>query len=209
MLALFLSSFAALISVVNPLGAVPVFLSMTPAYSVSERRYTALQASLYFLLILMAFFWGGSYILSFFGIGINALRVAGGLVILSSGVALLNGKFSESRAIDSKVKKEALQKEDISFSPLAMPLLSGPGSISLLIALYKETADLTAKFVISGSIFATSLIILLILVGSPLLFKVLGRAGLKAISRIMGFIVIAIGVQYVIAGIVSEVTKLL
>jgi multiple antibiotic resistance protein len=115
---LFFAVLASLFSVVNPMGAVPVFLAMTPNYTVQERTKAAMHTSLWFVVILSVFFFAGTSILSFFGISLNAMRIAGGLVILSSGYALLSGKFAESRAINKKVKEEALEKHDISFSPI-------------------------------------------------------------------------------------------
>lgn len=208
MLELFIAVLGSLFSVVNPLGAVPVFLAMTPDYGPQERSKTAMQTSLYFVLILLSFFIAGSMILSFFGISLNSMKIAGGLVILSSGYALLNGKFAESRAITNKVKEEAIQKEDISFSPMAMPLLSGPGSISLLIGLYAEHDLPLERGLIAGVILTLGLIVFLILRSSPYLFRVLGFAGLKALSRIMGFLVMAIGIQYIISGVVDLVKVL-
>ncbi len=207
MMALFFAVLASLFSVVNPLGAVPVFLAMTPGYSNLERRKIALHTSIYFVLILLSFFLAGTAILGFFGISLDAMRIAGGLVILSSGYALLNGKFEQKRVPD-KVKKEALQKEDISFSPMAMPLLAGPGSISLLIALFAENELWTERGLIMGVILTTGLIVFGILALAPSLFKILGQGGLRAISRIMGFLVMAIAIQYIIMGIVSLVETL-
>ena len=202
---LFFAVLASLFSVVNPFGAVPVFLAMTPHHTKEERNRTARQTSIYFVLILLSFFLAGTYILSFFGISLNAMRIAGGLVILSSGYALLSGKFAESRAINKKVKEEALEKEDISFSPMAMPMLSGPGSISLLISLYAEHDVLSSRIMIGLVVIACGLIVFAILRSSPFLFKLLGVAGIKALSRIMGFMVMAIGIQYIIAGVVDLV----
>lgn len=202
---LFVSVLAALFSVVNPMGAVPVFLAMTPEHTKQERQKTALHTSIYFILILLSFFMAGTYILDFFGISLNAMRIAGGMVILSSGYSLLNGQFAESRTINQKVRDEALEKEDISFAPMAMPMLSGPGSISLLISLYAEHNNWESRAIIAGVVVATGLIIYSILRSSPYLFKLMGVAGIKALSRVMGFLVMAIGVQYIIAGIVALV----
>lgn len=209
MITLFITVLASLFSVVNPLGAVPVYLALTPGYTKQERNKTALMTSLYFVIVLLAFFFAGSLILQFFGLSISALKIAGGLVILNSGYALLSGKFAESRAMDKSVRKEALEKEDISFAPMAMPMLSGPGSISLLISLFASYEDWNARFVIAGVILVTGVIVYFILRTSTTLFKVLGVAGLKAISRIMGFLVMGIGIEYMISGVVSLVQKLI
>ncbi len=208
MMELFFAVLASLFTVVNPFGAVPVFLAMTPSYTSHEREHTARVTSIYFALILLSFFLAGTFILAFFGISLNAMRIAGGLVIFISGLSLLNGKFAEGRAINKKVKDEALEKEDISFSPLAMPLLSGPGSISLLIGLYAENESWLDRGIIGFVILVTGFLVYLIMRYSPYLYKLLGQAGLKAMSRIMGFLVMAIGVQYVISGIVDLVQVL-
>jgi multiple antibiotic resistance protein len=197
------SVFAALFSVVNPMGAVPVFLSMTPTYTKHERNRSALMTSIYFVSILLVFFVAGSAILSFFGITLPAIQIAGGLIIFGNGTSLLKGKFAESRAINKKVKEEALQKEDISFTPMAMPLLSGPGSISLLIGMYNEYPAVMERVLIGLIVVLTGFTVYLILRTSPYLFKLLGVAGLKAISRIMGFLVMAIGIQYVATGLLA------
>ncbi|MBK8700051.1 MAG: MarC family NAAT transporter [Saprospiraceae bacterium] len=197
---MFIAIFASLVSVVNPLGAVPLFLALSKDYTEKERNHTALQTSVYFTLILLAFFLAGSLILGFFGINVNAMRAAGGLIILASGYSLLSGKFEQHKAVDQKVKQEAMHKSDISFSPMAMPMLSGPGSISLLIGYYTTYADWWLRAGIMGVIVFSGFTVYLTLRSSPLLSKFLGEGGLKAVSRIMGFIVMSIGVQYIING---------
>lgn len=202
---LFIAVLASLFSVVNPLGAVPVFLSLTPNFTPEERDRTALHTSLYFVLILMSFFFAGTLILSFFGISINAMRIAGGLVILMSGFSLLAGKFESKRGMDKKVREEALEKDDISFSPMAMPMLSGPGSISLLIGMFSEHEEWSSRFVIAGVLVVTGFLVYMVLRTAPFLYKFMGEGGLKAVSRIMGFIVMAIGIQTIIHGVVALV----
>ena len=198
---------ASLLSVVNPLGAIPVFLTLTADDTKAERNHTSFMTSIYFIVILMSFFWAGTYILGFFGVSIFALRIAGGIVIMMSGFSLLNGNTTKKR-IGEKVRAEAIQKEDVSFTPMAMPMLSGPGSISLLIGYFTEYPDMSQRLIIAGVIIFTGLIIYLILRSSPLLFKLMGESGLKAVARIMGFIVLAIGVEYIISGIVGLVGDL-
>jgi multiple antibiotic resistance protein len=205
MIEIFIAVLAKVFSIVNPLGAVPMYLSLTAHYDERERLKIGRATSIYFVCILLAFFWAGSYILGFFGLTVNALRIAGGLVILSSGFSLLNDNFAQSRAMNTEVQREALVKADISFSPLAMPLLSGPGSISLMIGFFSEYQTLQERLVISAVILVIGLIVYGILRLAPTLNRVLGVAGLKAGSRIMAFITMAIGVQFIIAGIVALV----
>ena len=205
MFEIFVPVLVKLFSVVNPVGALPMYLTLTANYTQAERNRTALRTTLYFIGILLAFFWGGTYILNFFGLQINALRIAGGLIILQSGIALMNDKFAENRAINSDVQSEAMDKPDITFSPLAMPLLSGPGSISLLIGFFVDYDSLPQRLLITGVIFLLGVIVYLILRSAPLFYRFLGVSGLKAGSRIMSFITMAIGVQFIITGIVALV----
>jgi multiple antibiotic resistance protein len=199
---------AKLFSIVNPVGAVPMYLTMTANYTQAERNRTAWRTTLYFVSILLAFFWGGSYILAFFGLQINALRIAGGLIILQSGIALANDKFEENRAMSADVQHEAMEKPDITFSPLAMPLLSGPGSISLLIGFFADYEQLNQRLIITGVILFTGVLVYIVLRAAPFFLRFLGVAGLKAGSRIMSFITMAIGVQFIITGIVALVKSM-
>lgn len=201
MFEIFFTVFAALFSVVNPLGAVPVYLAMSPTFTLEERKETALHASIYFIIILLVFFLAGSIILSFFGISLTALRIAGGIIIFGSGAQLLGGHMAKSRAINNKVKEEALEKEDISFTPLAMPLLSGPGSISLMIGYFSNYDAWIDRGMVIVSLLAVGIVVYVVLRTSPLIFKILGVAGIKAISRIMGFIVMAIGIELILSSI--------
>lgn len=201
MIALFLSAFGALFSVVNPLGAMPVFISLTAHDNKLQRKQTAIRTSLYFTLILLVFFFGGSYLLDFFGISLDAMRMAGGFIIFLSGFALLRGDFAKSRAVNKEVQMEAETKEDISLTPMAIPMLAGPGSISLLIGLFAQVETWTGYAVIGSAVLAMGVIVALILLAAPYLFKLIGVGGLNAISRIMGFLAMSIGVQFVINGI--------
>lgn len=209
MVELTLATAAAIFSIVNPLGAIPLYLSLTNTYDDAHRHQTALHVSLYTIGILMVFFWLGIYLLGFFGIEIHALRIAGGLILLNSGFGLMAGNMEGSRAINKKVKEEAEHKEDISFTPMAMPMLAGPGSISYLITEFTENDSTEAKIAITLSILIIGIIIFIILRYSILFYRILGSAGLKALSRIMGFLVMAIGMQYIIAGVVRLVESML
>ncbi len=135
----FLGTLFSLFSIVDPPGAIPVYISLTSDLSKPERNKLALHTSLYFLLILVAFFLAGTYILSFFGLSVYAMRIAGGMVLLSTGFGLMGGNFSKHRGYNESVKADALSRSEIAFTPMAMPLLSGPGSISYLIMQLSST----------------------------------------------------------------------
>jgi len=204
-----LGIFTALFSVVNPLGAVPLFLSLTAENSNDLRKQQALKACVYFALILVTFLLLGTYILNFFGITIDSMKIAGGLIIIRSGYDLMGGTYKKGRAINEKVEAEAIEKEDISFSPLAMPMLAGPGSISLLISMAAESTGYSTYFHILMAILLLAIVIYIIFLFSPKLFHLLGRSGISALSRIMGFIVITIGIQFIVSGTTNIVGDLL
>ena len=202
---LFLTAFAALFSVVNPLGAMPMFLSMTAHDTPKMRDTVVFRSSIYFVIILVVSFLVGGYIINFFGISIDAMRIAGGFIILSSGLSLMGGDQAKSRSIDEKMQNEAIAKNDISLTPLAIPLLAGPGSISLLIGYSNHIQYWQGFLVIILVIIANGLASFAILRVAPRLVKYLGESGINSITRIMGFIVVSVGVQYIINGISSVV----
>jgi MarC family membrane protein len=200
---LFIYLFAALFSVLNPIGTVPIFVGLTQDYTKKERSRISLLTAVNVFIILIISFFVGQYVLSFFGITISALRITGGLIIAGSGFSLLNGKFSKNRGINKKVEEDINNRNEIALTPLAMPMLAGPGSISLLIAYYQEH-NTTNEIIISCiSILAVALVVFIILRSAHYLAKILGSSGIVAISRIIGFLTIAIGVQYIISSILT------
>ena len=205
----FLATLFSLFSIVDPPGAIPVYVALTSDRPRADRNRIALHTSLYFLLILLSFFLAGTYILSFFGLTIHAFRIAGGLALLSSGFALMNGKFARRRGYDKDLEKESQERQDIAFSPMAMPMLSGPGSISYLITQYAQHPAWRERALIITAIFAVTALVWALLRIAPLLFRLLGNGGLNAIARIMGFIVIAIGVQFIVDGLVHLVESMM
>ena len=200
---LFLFLFAALFSVLNPIGTVPIFVGLTHDDDKKERSRISLWTAIDVFIILIISYFIGQYVLMFFGISIDALRIAGGLIIVSSGFSLLSGELKRKRGVNKKVENDAQKRNDIALTPLAMPMLAGPGSISLLIAFYQEH-HATGEMVISVlAILAVAITIFVILRSAHYLARILGAAGIVAISRIVGFIVIAIGVQYIVSAIVN------
>jgi multiple antibiotic resistance protein len=201
----FIYLFFALFSVLNPIGTVPIFVGLTQDDSKKERSRISLWTSIDVFIILMISFFIGQYVLTFFGITITALRITGGIIIASSGFSLLNGRFNKNKGINKKVEQEIQVRNDIALTPLAMPMLAGPGSMSLLIAYYQEHHAPDEIIASCCAILATSIIIYLILRSAHYLSKILGTSGIVAISRIVGFLTIAIGIQYIISSILSIV----
>jgi MarC family membrane protein len=200
---LFIYLFAALFSVLNPIGTVPIFVGLTQNDTKQERSRISLWTAINVFAILIISFFIGQYVLVFFGISIDALRIAGGIIIVSSGFSLLSGKFNKKRGINKKIETDAQKRNDIALTPLAIPMLAGPGSISLLIAFYQEHNSTSDIIISSLAILAIAVAIFVILRSAHYLAKILGASGIVAISRIIGFIVIAIGIQYIVSAIIN------
>ena len=206
---LFIYVFAALFSVINPLGTVPIFVGLTKDNSAGARSKTSILTAINILVILLLSFFTGRFILNFFGISLDSLRIAGGLIITSSGFALLTGSFSKHKGMDKpKVKEDAFQRDGVSLTPLAIPMLAGPGSISFLIGLYQEYEMWNHKLIAVLAIFSVCLATFLVLRSSHYIVSMLGASGINAISRIIGFIVIAIGVEYISSSVMNLLERL-
>ncbi len=199
---LFIAAFTSIISVANPLAAMPVFLSLTDRNTDAERINVAKKSSFYMFLVLIIFLLIGTYIMSFFGISLPGIRIAGGLIILRAAYAMLNPDVSEKK-ISDEAQEAAKEKEDISFSPMAMPMLSGPGSIAVVIGLASQAEGFFDLLITSAAIVLVALISYGVLRLAPFSAKYIGPTGMNAITRMMGFIAMAIGVQFILNGISS------
>lgn len=203
----FVVALGALISVMNPLGTVPIFVGLTQEHSAAARSAVALRTALYVLIILVVSFLSGTYVLSFFGISLNSLKIAGGLIIASSGFALLTGKFAEHKGMKKRrVKQDVETRDAISLTPLAIPMIAGPGTISLLITYNQNLKNVSQGGAIVAAIVCSSIIIYFTLRGAHFIVSRMGASGINALSRLIGFVVIAIGVEFVSSG-VTEVLR--
>ena len=176
----------------------------------AERNEQVKRACIYMFCILTAFLAAGGLIMNFFGISIPGLRITGGIIISYLGFRML---FPEEAAISTQERAEAISKPDISFTPLAMPLLSGPGSIAVTIGI-ASTAQAGKHMIIDHVLVAvgiaiTAFISFLVLRAAGRLNTLLGATGMNAISRIMGFLMICIGVQFFINGVLQIVAGLM
>lgn len=197
---LLVAAFTSIISVANPLAAMPVFLSLTEQNTSAERKVIAQKSSFYMFLVLIIFLLAGTYIMSFFGISLHGIRIAGGLIILRAAYAMLNPEQAD-RKMSKEAKEAAKEKEDISFSPMAMPMLSGPGSIAVVIGLASQSKGIIDLLVITVAILFVAIIAYGVLRLSPFSTRYIGPTGMNVITRMMGFIAMAIGVQFILNGI--------
>lgn len=211
-LSVFVTILIGLFSLINPMSALPVYIGMTQDYSEKAKLRTLKKTCVYILIICLVSYFIGVYVLHFFGITIPALRVAGGLIIFRSGWQLLN--VTHKSEVRGSVEQDGEQRDDISFSPLAMPLLAGPGSMSFLITLYANRSEhwqdaLRQDLAAIVAILIVSLSIYYIFKFAPRLMRYTGQAGLTSLSKVMGFIVIGIGVEMIISSISTVVRNMM
>jgi multiple antibiotic resistance protein len=194
-----IGTLAALFPIANPIGAVPIFYSLTAADTRSERRKKAQRTAINVVLILAVFLLGGRTILEFFGISLNVLRIAGGLLVANAAWEMVT---SRQRLTDSE-QQAGIEKEDISFTPMAIPLIAGPGSIGVTIGLATRLTHWSDYLgcLMGIGLFGGLLYICLVL-GESLL-SILGRNGLGALNRVLGFFILAIAVQLIADGVIS------
>jgi MarC family membrane protein len=191
------ATFLALFPIVNPFGGVPLFFSLTSDFSAPDRRRSALKTGVYVSAILIFFMFFGRFVLNFFGISLPVLKIAGGLIVANTAWGMVTG---HSR-ITSDESAEASIKEDISLTPMAMPMLSGPGSIGVVMGLAAHADSMTAYLgMVVGIVVLGMVVCLFLCMGGPLV-KRLGPGAIGAINRIFGFLILAIAVQLVWDGI--------
>ena len=191
--------FTALIVITNPLGNLGAFVSITEGDTEEFKKKQALKAAVYSFFLLFVFFIGGKYILNFFGITIDGIQIGGGIIIAKIGFSLMAGKAAH--ASSQKEHKEAVEMEDVSFCPLAMPMVAGPGGLAVVLSVSKKVhMELVDYVAITCAIAATCIVILLAFRESTWATKILGQAGMTAITKIMGFIIICIAVQMIVTG---------
>ena len=201
-----LSTVGALLPIVNPLSAVGMVVTITANLTEHERAEQIRRACIYMFFILTSFLVAGGLIMSFFGISIPGLRIAGGMIVSYLGFRML---FPDTAAMSRQEQVEAASKADVSFTPLAMPGLSGPGSIAVVIGM-SATAQQSQHIVVGHVLIAigvaiTAIISYWVLKAATRLSRVLGVAGMNAMARIMGFLLICIGVQFIINGVLDVV----
>jgi len=184
-------TFLALFPIVNPFGGVPLFFSLTADFDPEERKRTALKTAAYVIGILVVFLFFGRFVLIFFGISLPVLKIAGGLIVANTAWGMVTG----NSRITAAESDEAATKEDISLTPMAMPMLSGPGSIGVVMGL-AANADSTIAYLgmVIGIAALGGVVYLFLRLGGPLV-KRLGPGATGAINRIFGFLLLAIAVQ--------------
>ncbi len=181
----------------NPLGTMPVFLTMTQGLSEGQRRSIVKRATVTAFLILIVFTFAGQFIFMFFGISTNGFRIAGGVVIFKIGYDMLQARYTHVKLKENEIKTYV---DDISITPLGIPMLCGPGAIANAIVLMSDAHTPAMKCILIGSIAFIYILTYFILRASTRLVGVLGETGNNVMMRLMGLLLMVIAVECFVGG---------
>lgn len=195
----YLKSLAALISIVNPVGAIPVFIKLTDSQTQAERDRTSLRSAVTTGLVLLLSLALGEAVLAFFGITIASFRVGGGILIMMVAISMLNAQTSPTKHTEEEVR-DSMERDTVAVIPLGIPLLAGPGAISTIILTAQRYSSFTHYLILGAEILLVSLAVWLSLRSASLISALLGRTGINICTRIMGLIMTAVGVEFIAAG---------
>lgn len=193
-------SFWSLFVIVDPIGLVPAFLAMTEHNSKDDRIRMAKLASIVTFFVLLAFAFAGNVILKLFGVTVPAFEIAGGIILLKIALDMLQARRTALKETPEE-QAEGLTKDDIAITPLAVPMLAGPGAITAVVLLGQQSHNMLQSSIVAVNIFLISLISFLILRIAALRSSIFSAITLKIISRLMGLLLAAIAVQFILNGI--------
>jgi multiple antibiotic resistance protein len=196
--ALAILAFTSFFTLINPLGTMPVFMTMTATLTPIERRQTALKAVIVAFGSLLFFAFSGQLLFKFFGISVNSFRMVGGIIFFMMGYDMLQARLSKTKVRSSEAKSYV---NDISITPLAIPMIAGPGSITNSIVLMESAGRTIDKLVLVLVIALVLALTYIILAGSSKIIEKLGDTGNKVLMRIMGLIVMVIAIEFFFSGL--------
>ena len=194
-----LVTFTSVLFIVDPIAVVPTYLVITQGQTQSQRRVTARRACVAATILLVTFAAMGRAIFELFGITMPAFRIAGGLILWLVAMDMLHGTRSTQEG--SPEISEATAKDDVAITPLAMPMLAGPGAISTVMVLSGQARTTPQNVVVYGSILLALLIAWATLRAAERLVLRIGQTGIRVMTRLLGLLLAAIAVQFVITGV--------
>ncbi len=200
---LFVTVFVALFAIMNPIGAVPILISLTDGYSLKERK-DVVRKSIYMAAgMLFGFMFLGVYIFDILGISIYDFEIAGGALLFKVGFDMLQGKTSNTKITQAE-KEDSTEREAIAIAPIGTPLLAGPGSITTAIIYFNNTGiTIISRLFVVIAVVLVLIAAFLLLKYSIGIFAKLGKTGSIVISRVMGLLLTAIAVELITTGIIK------
>jgi multiple antibiotic resistance protein len=193
-------AFTSIFVLVDPIAAVPTFLAMTGDSNRAQRRHMAVRAAWTCLIVLLTFSIAGTFIFRLFGITLAAFKIAGGLILGIIGHDMLKAKRSPTKETPGETE-EGAEKEDVGIIPLGIPMLAGPGSISSVMVLMTQNADWQHAIVVVCAIAVTAALSFLVLAAADRVSSYLHETGIRILTRMMGLLLTAIAVQFVLNGL--------
>lgn len=194
-----LIAFTSMLFIVDPIAVIPTYLVITRDESPAQRSRTALRASIAAAALLIAFALGGKLIFRLFGITLPAFRIAGGLILWLVAMDMLHARRSTQESAPEIT--EGQEKDDVAITPLAMPMLAGPGAISTVMVLAGQARGVPQHAAVYGSVLLTAFLSWITLRSSVRLLRHVGETGIRVVTRIMGLLLASIAVQFVITGV--------
>lgn len=191
---------SAIFFVVDPIAVVPVFITITEGDSAQKRKQMALRACIVTAGLLLTFLIAGGLIFKLFSLTLAAFRIAGGLLLCLTGLDMLRSVTSATKTSDKEMT-EAVKKPDVAIVPLAMPLLAGPGSIATVMVLVAQAKHFWQVVILGAAIVITAAASYLMLRAASLVNRILGASGRAILERVMGLLLVAIAVQFIIGGV--------
>jgi len=191
-------SFTSFFTLINPLGTMPIFMTMTAGLDQKHRTKTAKKASIVAFFTILLFAFSGQLLFNFFGISVNSFRIVGGVIFFLMGMDMLQARLGKVKINDSEIKAYV---NDISITPLAIPMISGPGVLTNVIVLMEDAQTIQMKSVLIFTIFIVMIVTYVILYSSSRIIKFLGETGNNVLMRLMGLIVMVIAVEFFFSGL--------
>ena len=201
-----LLAFTSFFTLINPLGTMPIFMTMTSDLDTRQRSQTARKAAIVAFFTILFFAFSGQLLFNFFGISVNSFRVVGGVIFFIMGMDMLQARLNKVKVKESEVRSYV---NDISITPLAIPMICGPGAITNAIVLMEDAQTLAQKTTLIISIFLVILLTYIILYSSSRIIKLLGETGNNVMMRLMGLIVMVIAVEFFFSGLKPIVLDIL
>jgi multiple antibiotic resistance protein len=201
-LLLFITVFVALFAIINPIGAVPILITLTDGYSLKERKEVIRRGVYMASGMLFGFMFLGVYIFDILGISIYDFEIAGGILLFKVGFDMLQGKTSQTKITNAE-QQDSADREAIAIAPIGTPLLAGPGSITTAIIYFNGTGiDILSRAMVIAAVVLVLILAFIILKYSLTIFQRIGKTGSIVISRIMGLLLTAIAVDLITTGII-------
>ena len=189
--------FTTFFTIINPIGVMPVFMTMTKELDKKDRNLTAKKAILTSFITLVVFAFSGQILFNFFGISVNSFRVVGGVIFFLMGMDMLQARLGTVKVKPEEIKTYV---SDISITPLAIPMITGPGAITNVIVLMEDAKEIEYKLVLLVAILLVFAITLSILLSATKIIKILGTTGNNVLMRLMGLIIMVIAVEFFLSG---------